>query len=50
MWMLVLVVRVVQHAVEVDLLDLGDRADVAGHARRYLDVLPALQLEEVRRP
>ena len=44
----VLVVRVVQHGVEVDLVDLRDRADVAGDRLRDLDVLLALQLEQVR--
>ena len=43
----VLVVRVVQHRVELDLLDLGHRADVARHERVGLDVVLALQLVEV---
>ena len=44
----VLVVRVVQHGVEVDLVDLRHRADVARHRLCDLDVLLALQLEQVR--
>ena len=43
----VLVVRVVQHGVEVDLLDLGHRADVAGHERVGLDEVLALQQVQV---
>ena len=43
----VLVVRVVQHAVELDLVDLGDGGDVAGHRAVDLDVLAALQHEQV---
>jgi len=38
---MVLVVRIVQHAVELDLLDLGHRADVPRHERIGLDVIPA---------
>ena len=38
---------VVQHRVEVHLLDLRDRADVARHRLADLDVLLALQLEQV---
>ncbi len=38
---------VVQHGVEVQLVDLGDGADVARHTLRHLDVLLALQHEEV---
>ena len=44
---LVFVVRVVQHAVEVDLVDLRDRRDVAGHRRRDLDRLASLQHEQM---
>ena len=43
----VLVVRVVQHAVEVDLVDLRDGRDVARHRAVDLDVLAALQHEQV---
>ena len=43
----VLVVRIVQHGVELDLLDLGHRADVAGDQRVGLDVFLALELVEV---
>ena len=43
----VLVVRVVQHAVELDLVDLRHRGDVAGHGAVDLDVLAALQHEQV---
>ena len=46
--MVILVVRVVQHGVEMDLVDLGHRADVARHRLRDLDVILALQLEQVR--
>ena len=38
---------VVQHRIEVHLVDLGHRADVARHAALNLDVLLALQLEQV---
>ena len=44
----VLVVRVVQHRVEVQLVDLRHRADVAGNRVRDLRVLLALQLVQVR--
>ncbi len=44
---MVLVVRVVQHGIEVDLLDLGDGADVPRHQRVDLDVVLALQLVEM---
>ncbi len=44
---LVLVVRVVQHAVEVDLVDLRDRGDVARHRGRHVDRLRALQHQQV---
>jgi hypothetical protein len=37
---------VVQHRVEADLVDLGDRGDVAGQRLLHLDVLLALQHEE----
>ena len=40
---MILVVRIVQHGVEVDLVDLGDRADVARHERVGLDEVLALQ-------
>jgi hypothetical protein len=36
----ILVVRIVQHAVELDLVDLGNRRDVARHRFFHLDVLP----------
>ena len=45
---LVLVVRVVQHRVEVQVVDLGDRGDVARDRLRDLDVVLALELEQVR--
>ena len=38
----VLVVAVVQHGVEVQLVDLRDRGDVAGDRLRHLDMLLAL--------
>ena len=38
---------VVQHGVEVDLVDLGHRDDVARHGAGHLDVLLALQHEQV---
>ena len=38
---------VVQHRVEVDLVDLGDRGDVARQRLRDLDVVLALQHEQV---
>jgi hypothetical protein len=43
----VLVVRVVQHAVELDFIDLGDGADVARQQLVDLDRILALQLVEV---
>ena len=43
----VLVVRIVQHAVELDLVDLGHGADVARHDLVDLDVLLALQHEQM---
>jgi hypothetical protein len=43
----VLVVAVVQHRVEVQVLDLGDRGDVAGDRAVDLDVVLALELEQV---
>ena len=46
----ILVVRIVEHGVEVDLVDLGHRADVAGHERVGLDEVLALQEVRVRRP
>ena len=47
---LVLVVAVVQHRVEMQVVDLGDRGDVAGDRLLDLDVVLALELEQVRRP
>ena len=44
---LVLVVRVVQHAVELDLVDLGHGRQVARHRAVDLDVLASLQHEQV---
>ena len=44
---LVLVVRVVQHAVERDLVDLRHRGEIAGHRAVDLDVLAALQHEQM---
>ena len=44
---MVLVVRIVQHAVELDLVDLRDRGDVARNGAVDLDVLAALQHEQV---
>ena len=38
---------VVQHRIELDFVDLGHRADVARHALRYLDVVLALEQEQV---
>ncbi len=43
----VFVVRIVQHAIELDFVDLGDRGNVAGHGAVDLDVLAALQHEQV---
>ncbi len=43
----VLVVRIVQHAIELDLVDLRHRGDVAGDDAVDLDALAALQQEEV---
>jgi hypothetical protein len=40
---------VVQHRVEADLVDLGDRGDVAGQRLLHLDVLLALSMKR-RRP
>ena len=45
---LVLVVAVVQHRVEMQVVDLGDRGDVARDRLRDLDVVLALELEQVR--
>ena len=45
---MILVVRIVQHGVEVQLVDLRDRADVAGYRARNLRVLLALKLIEMR--
>ncbi len=44
---MVLVVRIVQHAVELDLLDLGHRADVPRNERIGLDVVLALYRKQV---
>src|SRR5207247_347904 len=44
---MVLVVRIVQHAVELDLLDLGHRADVPRNERVGLDVVLALYRKQV---
>ena len=46
----VLIVGIVQHRVELDIVDLGDRADVAWHQEVRLHVLLALQQEHVARP
>jgi len=43
----VLIVRVVQHAVKLDLIDLGNRADVAWHQAGHFHVVLALQPVEV---
>ena len=43
----VLVVRIVQHAVEFDLVDLRHRGDVARNRAVHLHALAALQQEEV---
>jgi len=43
----VLVVAVVQHGVEVDVLDLGHGGDVAGHGLVDFHVVLALQLEKM---
>jgi hypothetical protein len=43
----VLVVRIVQHAIELDFIDLGDGADVARQQFVDLDGVLALQLVEV---
>jgi hypothetical protein len=40
---MVFVMRIVQHAVELDFLDLGDGAQIAGYQRLDLDILLALQ-------
>ena len=47
---LVLVVRIVQHGVEMDFLDLGHAGDVAGHGVVDLHVVLALQFETDARP
>ena len=47
---LVLVVAVVQHRIEMQVIDLGDRGDVAGDGLRDLDMFLALELEQVARP
>ena len=39
--------RLVQHAVKADVLDFGHRADVAGHSGLDLDVVLALEPEQV---
>ncbi len=43
----VFVVRVVQHAIELDLLDLGDGGDVTGHGFGHFLQILALQQEQV---
>ena len=45
---LVLVVRIVQHRVQMQLVDLGDGADVPGHGARHLARVLAHEPEEVR--
>ena len=45
---LVLVMAVVQHRVEVQVVDLGDRRDVAGNRMRHFHVVLALHPEQVR--
>ncbi len=47
---LILVVRIVQHAIERDFLDLGDGGDIAGHGAVDLDLLAALQHQQVADP
>ena len=44
---LVFVVAVVQHRIEMQFVDLGDRGDVAGYRLVDLDVVLALELEQV---
>ena len=44
---LVLVVRIVQHGVEVDLVDLGHGGDVAGNRLIDLGVILALEPEQM---
>jgi hypothetical protein len=44
---MIFVVRIVQDAVELDFIDLGDGPEVAGHQRFDLDVLLALQAVDV---
>jgi hypothetical protein len=41
---------VVQHGVEVDLVDLGHRGDVARYGALDFDALRSLQPEQVARP
>ena len=43
----VFVVRIVQHAIELDFVHLGHRGNVAGHRAVDLDVLASLQHEQV---
>ena len=45
---MILVVRVVQHRVEVQLFDIRHRADLAGNRARNFGVLLTLQLIQVR--
>ena len=45
---LVLVVRIVQHRIEMDLIDFGDRGNVARNRLLDLDVFLALELEQMR--
>jgi len=44
---MILIVRIVQHAVEIDFIDLGDGADIARQQFIDLDTVLALQLVEV---
>ena len=44
----VFVVRIVQHAVEFDIVDLGHRGDIARNRAVDLDLLAALDHEQVR--
>ena len=47
---MILIVRVVQHGIEMQLVDLRHGADVAGDGPRHLRVLLALQLGTSARP
>ncbi len=44
---MILVVRVVQHGVEMHLVDPGNGADIAGYARLCLNVFGAIDLQEL---